>query len=237
MKQWYFVVEGEKHGPVPEEDLLRKLNSREIASTTLVWSEGFATWTVAHEAFKLAEEAEAPLADSPGTVGDTAPCFFHMDRGAFFGYMVLSWGIFEWYWMYQNWRYVRDKERQDLSPYWRSCFGVFWIHDLMTRIKGNEALNAAAVPRFSPGGLATCWIIVVIIARVLSRTKAPFWVGLSVDAVGWLCMLPVQAYINQANARMRPARSKSKLGGGFVAIIILGVLLWLLNLVVLASGK
>lgn len=44
MKQWYYVKNNEKNGPISEEELIQNLNKGIIDSDTLVWSSGMPDW-------------------------------------------------------------------------------------------------------------------------------------------------------------------------------------------------
>ena len=56
----------------------------------------------------------------------------------------LSFGLYERYWCYKNWKCLRVASGEDLSPFWRAFFAQFWGFSLFRRIK--VAAVAAGVP-------------------------------------------------------------------------------------------
>ncbi len=41
---WFYVVKGQKFGPVPEEELKLQIEARAVHAKTLVWHEGIPDW-------------------------------------------------------------------------------------------------------------------------------------------------------------------------------------------------
>jgi len=50
---WYYEVNGETHGPMPEASLLSLFESAQLRPTTLVWRDGLAGWVSAESVLKL----------------------------------------------------------------------------------------------------------------------------------------------------------------------------------------
>lgn len=57
MRVWYYVVGGEKRGPVPEEELVFLFKTGALPSDTLVWTEGMEEWAVANSVESLSRAA------------------------------------------------------------------------------------------------------------------------------------------------------------------------------------
>lgn len=66
---WYFALDGEQHGPLPEEDLRRRFLGGELPSETLVWSEGMAGWAPASRVAELTRPAPPPPPPRPAVAG------------------------------------------------------------------------------------------------------------------------------------------------------------------------
>lgn len=47
--EWFYAQNGQQSGPVSESDIRRMVSTGELASTDLIWSEGFEKWTPAGE--------------------------------------------------------------------------------------------------------------------------------------------------------------------------------------------
>jgi len=50
---------------------------------------------------------------------------------------ILSCGLFELYWIYRNWRFVKEHEELDVSPFWRGVLGIFYFRPLLEHIKAH----------------------------------------------------------------------------------------------------
>jgi uncharacterized RDD family membrane protein YckC len=62
---WYYVVNGQRQGPVSDEEFANLIASGAVSSDTLVWREGMPAWA------KYSSVAGAPAQESPG---DTEVC-------------------------------------------------------------------------------------------------------------------------------------------------------------------
>ena len=54
--------------------------------------------------------------------------------GKFIILSILSLGIYELVWMYRNWKFFKEKEKTDISPFWRAWFAIFFIYFLLKKI-------------------------------------------------------------------------------------------------------
>ena len=66
MKQWYYLLEGQRKGPVAEPDLINLIDNGLISPDTLVWSEGMPEWQKAGDIAELrAFPASPPVVPPP----------------------------------------------------------------------------------------------------------------------------------------------------------------------------
>lgn len=243
-KQWYYVVDGERRGPLDHEAIMTLFVTGLLPADTPVWCEGLGNWRPASEVLGVSASPSPPpvpavqgvepvqpaVAATPErevhSTSDVEPAFFNVGAGRFLVFDVISMGMFETYWSYRNWKYIRDHEGRSLSPFWRAGFGLFWMHDLMRSITQSTTLRAAAVPTHSPGALATGWVIGTIFCRIGNRFESVAFLVI----IGWIisiaCMMPIRGYINQANASMSPRRGDSSTGVGLVLMLLVGVVIW-----------
>ena len=165
-----------------------------------------------------------PQKDKAGEeLGENTECF-SVSTNKFIAMSILTCGYYELYWFFRNWRAIKIQENKKLSPFWRTVFSVFYCYTLFKRV-----LAAAAVKGYqgkqTPGSLATLYIIFVIVA---SKAPAPF------DLIGILSFIPI-IYINTAvrfnNAIINPQHQERRpLTGGEIAFIIVGIIIWTLNI-------
>ena len=50
-EQWYYAQQGQRKGPVSEEQIRQLMSSGQIQPTDLVWKQGMAQWTQASQVF------------------------------------------------------------------------------------------------------------------------------------------------------------------------------------------
>ena len=47
---------------------------------------------------------------------------------------ITTFGIYQLYWFYQNWEAVKEQGKENISPLWRSWFGILYCDSLFERI-------------------------------------------------------------------------------------------------------
>lgn len=73
-------------------------------------------------------------------------------------FFILTLGLYRYYWFYKNWKAIKEAEKSDISPFWRSFFGIFFCHALFKCIsKSTQRYSNKRL--FSPTSLATWYII------------------------------------------------------------------------------
>jgi len=140
---------------------------------------------------------------------------------------LLTFGYYELYWFFRNWRAIQIQEQKKISPFWRSFFSVFFCYPLFKRILA-AAGRRAYQKKDSPGTLAVCYIFLVIVG---SRAPSPF------DLIGILSFIPI-IYVNNAvrfnNLAVNPQYDeRASLTAGEIIFIIVGLIFW--GLTVLAA--
>jgi len=78
---------------------------------------------------ELTEKEQAILA-SYGLTEAAKPKFFVRRPGTLFVVSLVTAGLYDVYWMYQNWAAVRDASGKKLSPFWRTIFAIFYTYPL-----------------------------------------------------------------------------------------------------------
>jgi len=148
-------------------------------------------------------------------------------------FSVLTYGIYEIYFFYRNWKLLRDQRRLKISPFWRAWFGIFFIYDLLKRIF-ESAKNKGYVTAYSAGSLAAGWIVLVIIGSISNRipdVSVVGWVLWFISLLSFVFLLPALdciKHFNMAN-NINPDLDK-KLTVGQVILIVTGGLIWSLNI-------
>jgi hypothetical protein len=157
------------------------------------------------------------------------PLFLHIPVWRLVVMSIISGSLYDLYWMYKNWQYIKQREGTRIWPFWRGVFGVLFCHSLLRRIHENEQARSVRLPTFSPWWLATGWIALNLVAKRLGALEGV--AGLAGPLLPTcVCLLPVQSYVNAVEAQRRPGQPFYRWSAGHIACLIVGALFWSLVL-------
>jgi hypothetical protein len=128
-------------------------------------------------------------------------------------------GLYQIYWLYQNWRIVKYREQRRISPPWRSVLGIFFLYPMLRRIRRKGyAVGLGALPA---GALFSVWLLLTL----LNYSPDPLHSLLAIGSV--FALVPVQRTANAINQRSDPELQRndkfSKIN--LLAIVLVGPLL------------
>lgn len=142
---------------------------------------------------------------------------------------LCTFGLYQIYWSYQNWRRIRDQRGDPVSPFWRAFFAGIWNFALFGEIRDAADQN----------GLPFGWNSIVmgvgyIVLNGVWRLPDP-WSFFGFAAV--LVLVPVNRTAQQVNERVSPGSHESRntsyrgwnwlglvLGGFLVLMAIVGLI-------------
>jgi hypothetical protein len=130
---------------------------------------------------------------------------------------------------------VRERDNLDIRPFWRGMFAIFYCHSLLRRIHGDAEAPSVQMPSFSPGGLATGWILLMIFANVLSHAPGIVASIIAAFIPSFLCLVPIQNYVNAVSERRNPGHPYYRWSSGHVVCLVIGIITWALFLVGLCA--
>jgi hypothetical protein len=137
---------------------------------------------------------------------------------------LCTFGLYEAFWLYWNWRIVKRREGSDISPFWRTFFAFFYFYPLLRKIDADA--GARHTGRSIPAGPLT---IVWIVIGFLWLLPDP-WSLLS--CLTFAPLLPAQALVNRINWAAAPGHDPN---ARFTAWNWVGVLLGGAALVLVAA--
>jgi len=147
-------------------------------------------------------------------------------------FLILTFGIYEIYWFYKNWQAIKEFEGQEIYPFWRAIFAVFFCYSLFKKVL-ESAKSHAYKSSYSPAWLATAYILLLVIGNGLSRVESHdvgfnlIW--LIIIIVAFISLLPVQKAINFNNKKIRKDfKLRKEFSSGEVVLIVIGMILFLL---------
>ncbi len=158
----------------------------------------------------------------------TEPIFLYIPIVRLIVLSIISFGIYEVYWLYKNWNYFKERDSLNIYPFWRGVFGFFFCHSLLRKIHGDNEARAFATPTFTPSVLATIWVVMVVLQNAMSRVP-----GLAAGIIAgllpsYLCFVPVQKFMNEVTSRRNPTAGYYNWSPGHVLCLALGVAIWAL---------
>ncbi|HKT27352.1 DUF4234 domain-containing protein [Dyella sp.] len=131
---------------------------------------------------------------------------------------IFTCGLYELYWFYKNWQSIKLREKENISPFWRAVFGVFFCYSLFDEIR--EWQKEHGKGEMPAGWLAAGWILLTLAYKL----PGPFGL-ISMASVAFL--IPVQKVINDINRIEAPEHDpNSKITGvNWIAMVLGGLLL------------
>ena len=129
---------------------------------------------------------------------------------------LCTWGVYQYYWFYENWKLIQKREGSDISPFWRTCFAVIYCFPLFETIECRAKLLSLR-PAISSGILAGGWVFL----SVLSMLPDPYWL---VTFFSVVFLVPVQEHINRINEQSAPGHNPNTrfTAWNIVAVIVGG---------------
>ncbi|MCI0604795.1 DUF4234 domain-containing protein [bacterium] len=152
------------------------------------------------------------------------PLFFPVSKAKLIVLSLCTFGIYEIYWFYKHWSLIKERERSDIKPFWRSIFAIFFCNQLFRSVKESAESN----------GIACSWkpitiSIFFILLAITWRLPDPFWL---ITFFSFLPLIPVQTTINEINAKVAPLADKNeRFTGKNILVIVIGFL-WLVLVII-----
>lgn len=140
-----------------------------------------------------------------------------------------SFGLYEIWWMYKSWRFFKEQEGLDIMPAARALFTYIFIWSLFDKIK-ESAHSVGYTEDFSSFGMGVGFFIV----NMCYRLPDPFWM---ISSFSFLFLLPAFKAMNHYRLHLQEdaAYYQEGFSSRQIAVIILGIILWVLVLIGNAS--
>lgn len=160
----------------------------------------------------------------------SAPLFLYISPARLIAMSLISNGLYDLYWIYKNWRYVKERDGLNIRPLWRGLFGLFYCHSLLRRIYDDQEMRAIRTPSFSPWVAATGWVLLLVAGNVVSRGPGPVSGLIAALVPGFLFLLPVQSYVNVVTEKRCPGQGFHPWSAGHWVCLAAGIAFWALLL-------
>ena len=124
---------GQTLGPYTFSEVRQYLASGQVLPTDWAWHPGLTNWIPVSELPGLRPSSPTPtsidVASAPEPVQE-APLYHHVSMTRFIVYSICSLGLYELFWAYRNWKFIKERDRSGIMPFWRSVFLPLWCYSL-----------------------------------------------------------------------------------------------------------
>jgi len=149
---------------------------------------------------------------------ESSPVYFSVSKPKLIVMSLCTFGIYEIYWFFKNWKLVKERTGQNISPFWRAVFPIFFCYSLFNSIQ-HSANSHGVLSRMRPGWLAFSYIAL----GVSWKLPGSAWL---ISFLTFLPLLLVQEVINDINVKVAPdAEFNSKFSWKNIIVIIIGGIL------------
>jgi hypothetical protein len=112
---------------------------------------------------------------------------------------LTTFGIYELYWFYQNWKRIQQQSGSDIRPFWRAFFSPLFCHPLVVSV------NSAAESLHLAGKLPATVIMAAYVGLLAThRLPDPWWM---ISMFSFLPLIPIQRRIQEIHEAIQPGRA------------------------------
>jgi hypothetical protein len=157
------------------------------------------------------------------------PIFFPVSVSKFIIMSIATFGWYEMYWLYKNWKFYAAARHMPIRPVFRSWFfGVFYVHALFREMK--QAGEHLGLNNKISGSSATWWIVIVVVGCFGSILRL-------LGMLSFIPLLGVQRYLIELNAHAgRSQYINDKYTMATWLALAPCLLLWAINILGIVAG-
>jgi hypothetical protein len=147
----------------------------------------------------------------------------------------MTFGLYNLYWFYRNWRFLKELYRWGIYPFWRAVFTIFFVHTLF------EHINDLAVEKGHRGIAsnlyATGFIIASILQRMIDQLLPAPAAFLAVLIPSFLFLVPTVKQLNFLYNLAYPNEYKPAFSPGELIALLMGGILMASVVLSLLTGN
>jgi len=143
-----------------------------------------------------------------------------------------TFGMYPIYWFYKNWKLRQKEYGENVIPFLRALFFVFFTHSLFKKIE--EASIIKGIAAWGATTLATIFVLLTVISNILEKINQNSEEIGAIDYTGMIILVVlvwplyvVQGMVNKVNNDPKGELNSSYSIYNYIFIVI-GVLVWLL---------
>jgi tetratricopeptide (TPR) repeat protein len=144
----------------------------------------------------LVPDAEKPPSNLEKPEPPRQMRFFEVSKFKLIILSLCSFGIYELYWFYKNWKAEKDHTGENISPFAQALFAPLTAYSFFGKVNA-EAKKIGIPFQSTPSVLA----LVFILFNILWRLPDPYWL---ISLLSFIPLLPVVDCISKINAYINP---------------------------------
>ncbi len=139
---------------------------------------------------------------------------------------LISFGLYEIWWMFKAWRFFAIKDHLNIMPALRAIFFIFFLYSLFNRIQ-RYAGEQGYAQRFSTGWM---YIGYLFFALIVANLPDPYWL---ISSLSFIFLIRAFVALNYAKTHNNAFSIilQEKFNLAQVMVIIFGSIFWLLLLI------
>jgi hypothetical protein len=166
---------------------------------------------------------------SAGEIGEPVPptMYFPVSLMKLTVMSICTFGLYQLYWFYRNWRLIKEREEIGIAPVFRAYFASLFCYALFMRIQDDAEAQELPIT-LAAGFLAAGWIVLTLLVAL----PDPYWL---ITFLSVIFLLPVQSAVNDINREMNPKHDPNShfswwnmaiaaIGGILLVFVITGTL-------------
>lgn len=131
-------------------------------------------------------------------------------------FSIVTMGIYQMYWNYKNWKFFKEKDNLDVSPFWRTFFMPIFLSSLFDRF--SDMLKAEGHQKSYPTPfLILTW---VILYTYCPYAEGPVWLAYYLS---FIAFIPVLNSLNIYWKEKSPELPEKLLTAWQIILLIAGI--------------
>lgn len=178
MSKWFFYSEGQTTGPISSKAIADLVLKGSLDIDAVIVSEQDNTRCMIREVPEIMEIIHKPLphaivadidaakfgdfknAEAP--LEDSEPLFYNLPARTLLIVQLLTCGMFQWYWFYKQWNYLRFHTKGSRSSYFiASAIHIMFAYKVFHEIETNPDMIKVKRSAWNAGTLALLWYLVI----------------------------------------------------------------------------
>lgn len=229
MAKYFYTHEGKTLGPASPKEMMALILDDVLDMDSFVMDSRSPRWLKIRDIPELTRylhESDVQISDWAeekalvGIEDQQAPLFFHLPLSRLIWLSVITFGLYEIYWIYMNWRFLRFQRQGRTSAFfWRDSLNPIALVGIFEQIAMDQELGGRSPDRdYTLNG----WLWIVAMLGLAARSILVFALALGVFAdiglafgtlaLSILCLVPVQKHINAGNAKAGYPMSRPTFG-------------------------